>query len=345
AAATNRTTAEVRALGAAGKLTAQDLTEGLRQSLEDNAEAAEGMGNTLADAGVRATGALTSMLVALEAQYGALDRFTNVIIDAANWVQELSGNSDAMAIIAKTLEVGIVSLAAVIAGRLTMAVIASTRAWFANASGMGAAATAANVLRGALTLLGGPAGIIFLVAGAFLTMGNRARDASGMIELLTRESKDLTSAQRELLKRETALEIEAQTKVIERHRRIARTAGRGVTQELSTVAQAAVDTAEQNIAKLERRLQQLGNMNIPAPKRSGGSGPSEPVLTGGTSNELSEFQKLEQSLRNQIELAKRTGLARAELAALQRLGADATDEERARITELVGELHQLEEAT
>src|SRR5690606_14564609 len=108
AAATNRTTAEVRALGAAGKLTAQDLTEGLRQSLEDNAEAAEGMGNTLADAGVRATGALTSMLVALEAQYGALDRFTNVIIDAANWVQELSGNSDAMAIIAKTLEVGIV---------------------------------------------------------------------------------------------------------------------------------------------------------------------------------------------------------------------------------------------
>lgn len=342
AEASGMAASEVRALGAAGKLTAQDLSEGLRQSLDQNKEAADGMANSLVDAGVRATGALTSILVALESQYGALDTFTNAIIKASNWVQELAGDTDAMATIAKTLQVGVVSLAAVIAGRLTMAVIASTRAWFANAASMGAATVAANTLRGAMTLLGGPAGILFLVAGALLTFGNRARDAAGMTELLTREIQGLTSAQRELMRMELQKEIDAQTAAIRRQERIARTAGRGVTRELSTAAQAAVDTARQNIEALEKRLQQLGNMNIPAPRRTGGT--TEPTLTGGTPKELTEFQKLEQSLKNQAALAKLTGLARAELSALQRLGADATEEERARIKELVGEIYRLEES-
>lgn len=333
---------EVRALGAAGKLTAQDLSEGLRQSLDQNKEAADGMANSLVDAGVRATGALTSILVALESQYGALDTFTNAIIKASNWVQELAGDTDAMATIATTLQVGVVSLAAVIAGRLTMAVIASTRAWFANAASMGSATVAANTLRGAMTLLGGPAGILFLVAGALLMFSNRARDAAGMTELLTREIKGLTSAQRELMRMELQKEIDAQTAAIKRQERIARTAGRGVSRELSTAGQAAVDTARQNIADLEKRLQQLGNMNIPAPRRTGGT--TEPALTGSTQQELTEFQKLEQSLKNQAALAKLAGLARAELAALQRLGADATEEERARIKELVGEIYRLEES-
>ncbi|MBV7482528.1 tape measure protein [Bordetella sp. BOR01] len=48
--ATGKTEAEIRNLGASGLLTAKDLNEGLRQSLEQNQAAADGMATTLKDA-------------------------------------------------------------------------------------------------------------------------------------------------------------------------------------------------------------------------------------------------------------------------------------------------------
>src|SRR5690606_13893756 len=50
AASTGRTTAEILALGAQGKLTGRELSEGLRQSLDENKKAADGMATTVRDA-------------------------------------------------------------------------------------------------------------------------------------------------------------------------------------------------------------------------------------------------------------------------------------------------------
>lgn len=117
ATASKKTSAEVRALGAAGKLTASDLSEGLRQSLDDNAAAAAGMSNNLTDAGVRMKTAFTEVLVAIEGQTGALQTFTNGLISAADTILEFGRDSESMAGFIDTATIAAQAFALVLAGR------------------------------------------------------------------------------------------------------------------------------------------------------------------------------------------------------------------------------------
>lgn len=117
ATASKKTSAEVRALGAAGKLTASDLSEGLRQSLDDNAAAAAGMSNNLTDAGVRMKTAFTEVLVAIEGQTGALQAFTNGLIAAADTILEFGRDSESMAGFIDTATIAAQAFALVLAGR------------------------------------------------------------------------------------------------------------------------------------------------------------------------------------------------------------------------------------
>ncbi|MEX5411500.1 tape measure protein [Atlantibacter subterranea] len=117
ATASTKTSAEVRALGAAGKLTASDLSEGLRQSLDDNAAAAAGMSNNLTDAGVRMKTAFTEVLVAIEGQTGALQTFTNGLIAAADTILEFGRDSEEMAGFIDTATIAAKAFALVLAGR------------------------------------------------------------------------------------------------------------------------------------------------------------------------------------------------------------------------------------
>lgn len=96
AAASGQSAAAIRALGAAGQLTARQLTEGLRQSLEENTAAAAGMSNNLTDATVRLRTAVTSILVAFENETGALQEFTNGLIKSAGWMLEFGNNAEQM---------------------------------------------------------------------------------------------------------------------------------------------------------------------------------------------------------------------------------------------------------
>lgn len=96
AAASKMTGAEVRALGAAGQLTAKQLTEGLRQSLEANSAAAAGMSNNLVDASVRIKTAITQLLVAFENETGVIQQFTNGLIASADGMLKFSQNADKM---------------------------------------------------------------------------------------------------------------------------------------------------------------------------------------------------------------------------------------------------------
>ncbi|WP_063932699.1 tape measure protein, partial [Enterobacter hormaechei] len=117
ATASGKSAAAVRALGASGKLTASDLTEGLRQSLEANTAAAAGMSNNLVDASVRMRTAVTSMLVAVEGQAGVIQSFTNSIIAAADTILSFSENSEAMKGYIDSATLAAKAFALVMAGR------------------------------------------------------------------------------------------------------------------------------------------------------------------------------------------------------------------------------------
>lgn len=120
--ASGKTAAQVRALGAAGKLTAADLTEGLRKSLEGNTKAAADMSNNLRDAGVRMETALTAVFVAVEDQTGAWKSLTAGIITAAEWMLEAAGDSDKMATMIDLATTAATAMAAIMAGRLLTAI-------------------------------------------------------------------------------------------------------------------------------------------------------------------------------------------------------------------------------
>lgn len=128
ARASGKTAQEVRSLGASGKLSAADLTEGLRKALGDTAKAAAEMSNNLTDAGVRTQTALTAVFVAVEKQTGAWQKLTNGIIMAADWLLATAGDSEKLATLLNATTGAATALAAVVAGRVITAFVG-----FANA--------------------------------------------------------------------------------------------------------------------------------------------------------------------------------------------------------------------
>lgn len=118
AATTGKTTGQILAMGAAGKITARDLSEALRKSLDDNAKAAAGMANNLTDAATRMRTALTAVFVEVENQTGAWQSLTDGIIMAADWLLKGAGDAERMTAVIETATFAVTSLAAVIAGRL-----------------------------------------------------------------------------------------------------------------------------------------------------------------------------------------------------------------------------------
>ncbi|HAH0497303.1 TPA: tape measure protein [Escherichia coli] len=128
AAASKITGAEVRALGAAGQLTAKQLTEGLRQSLEANSAAAAGMSNNLVDASVRIKTAITQILVAFESETGVIQGFTNGLIASADGMLKFSQNADKMAGVIDASTTAALVFAGVIGARYVGAIYDSTKA-------------------------------------------------------------------------------------------------------------------------------------------------------------------------------------------------------------------------
>jgi tape measure domain-containing protein len=128
AAASGKSAAQIRALGASGKLTAKELTEGLRQSLDSNSEAAASMSNNLIDAGVRIKTAVTQIAVAFEGQTGALQKFTNGLISAADGMLSFSQDSEKMSTAVQTGVTAATVFATLMGGRFVGSLAQSTSA-------------------------------------------------------------------------------------------------------------------------------------------------------------------------------------------------------------------------
>jgi tape measure domain-containing protein len=439
AEASGRSAAEVRALGAAGKLTARDLSEGLRQSLDKNAEAASKMANTLVDAGVRTRNALAAVLSVMEEQTGALDTLTNSIIKAADYMIEFGQDAESVENLLTALQLAATSTAAVVAGRLVSSLLASGGALYQNtvaarakaaaelaaaqsaatlaaqnlisaqasarattglstnaaaaralavaqdqataattrlaaaqrtmAGTASAASVAVNGLRGGMALLGGPAGVALLAAGAIYTFASRADKAEESTIDLTRAVGDLIEAERELEKRaagrlltslaeqaaEAQAKIDASTRAIEaQNKAVEEGFVRGADRGSSMMSQAervqaltearwgevkALKDINEKMDIYRKRLEELNSYTAETGSTGGtGGGESdEPTTTEAGQKALAAMQQ-------QIDLAQLAGVARAKLAAIQRLGAEATKEEREEAERLAVELYNIEEA-
>lgn len=126
ASASKKSAAQIRSLGASGKLTASELSEGLRQSLDANAEAAAGMSNNLTDASVRMKTAITEVLVALEKETEALQSFTDGLITAADAVLAFGSDTEKMPKFVDAVTLSVTALIAVMGGRFVGALVAVT---------------------------------------------------------------------------------------------------------------------------------------------------------------------------------------------------------------------------
>ncbi len=427
--ATGRSAAEIRALGSAGKLSARDLSEGLRKSLDDNAKAAANMANNLTDAVVRAKTATTAILVAFENQSGAIQSVTNSIISAADSVLAFSEDTEAMkgaldgistaaeylavavgarlvtAMLAYTATQGQAVTATVIriakerealavsAARATaerqsaMAALAVAKAEFEAAKGTNAHAIAARNLsaaqavalqaaanqaaaqnalnsamrvgtivagglRSAMALLGGPAGVVLLAAGALYTFASNARDAKQPVDLLTESVNDLGDATLRALRADLLTKIETESsgaageltalnaRVETLKGNLERYPGSAKAQEwreeLERTAEKAL-IADEALEKYRKRLRAVDDEIAKRSKAPELSDPEEPTTSA-------EGQKAIARMREQLDLAKLQGEARARLAAIQSLGAEATKEEREEAEQLATQLYRLEEA-
>lgn len=414
AAASGKGADEIRALGAAGKLTARDLSEGLRKSLEANTDAAGKMAANLTDAGVRMRTALQVTLVALEEQTGALQTFTDTLVSAADMMIEFAGSAGGVETIMTAVTLAATSTAAVIAGRLVMSLSASAAGFYASTVAAGAkaradlaaaqaaaaaaaqelilaraaeraavglsthaaaatrlaaaqatataatttlaaaqqrmagvatiATTALTGLRTVMAFLGGPVGVALLAAGAIYTFATSAREAKAPTDDLTKSVRELTDAQRELAKFEAAEQIAKLSQDVQKYtghlEEAQKMEAQGATKAGKWAAEARVniEAANAQIETYRKRLEDLTNYEPEA--STGGDAPGEPPAPTTTP----DGQKRLQQMRDEIELAKLTGEARARLQAIQRLGADATDEERAEAEKLATTLYSLEEA-
>lgn len=427
ALASGKTEAQVRALGAAGKLTAKDLTEGLRKSLDENAKAAAGMSNNLVDASVRTKTALTAVLVEIENQTGGLQALTDGIIGAADAMLSFGGDSEKVATFLNLATTAATSLAAVIAGRLVGAtlgyvaaqglviknmvtqisgaaavaganlmlakaenaaaqaalaqavaaekaaiglqthaaqatVLSAAQARAANATaGLSTAiaastsvATASTVamgaLRTAMTFLGGPAGVIFLAASALVYFANSAKTANVDVDALNSSLGKLGFYQLAKSANDTKDDIAKLNKQLY-----------AAMSDFNTLSKRPFESDDSFVkrqtearAELERingelksRRDLLDNIakrqeEIAKPKEQPKTGTPEGLPPATTSE---EGQKAIENLKEQLALAKLTGEAKAKLQAIQKVGAAATEQEKAEAASLGAEIYKLETAT
>lgn len=210
---------------------------------------------------------------------------------------------------------------------------------------------------GLLAVLGGPIGIIALAASAaagFVLFGNNAQNAAGKMDQLAVSIDKVGKAQLELRRQQAAEGIiqleknarEAASSVQALEKDLTALSdgryGNGVpTEGLDNVRKtlveqkAAQEAANEELARgrdIQKQITDELERRAKAP--SGGSGP--------TPQADPEVAKKLASMREELELSKLTGDARARLAAIQKLGANATAEERAEAEKLASAIYKLE---
>lgn len=129
AKSTGKTENEIRELGSSGKLSLTQLTEAFRQSRDENKKYADGMDVNLIDASVRAKNAFTNLFVEIENNSGLIEAITKGIISASESLNDFASGANNVNNVLESSETILVSIAAIIGGRLVASITASTAAF------------------------------------------------------------------------------------------------------------------------------------------------------------------------------------------------------------------------
>lgn len=391
--------AEIRKMGAEGKLTAQLLSEGLRQSLDENKAAADGMATTVKDAFTAASNALSVYIGEANMANGTTGLLSKSILLFADHLDTVVTLLTVLGAGALAKYVTSTTLAAVASGRAAIAAraqaaeevqlaaahLAAATAAARNASANAglsvshaSAAAAANTqaaaeLRlaaaksaaqaagvGLLGVLGGPAGIIALAASAAASIylfGSNSASAVPSVDKLTDSVDKLTAAQLENRKLQAQDAIDALKKKAQDaggavnglekdyealNAQMASGRGRVDSNGMENVKRALVEArAESDGAtkSLQEAYDAYNKLAEAQATRKTGSGPVNLTKTADP-----EVTKRLAQMREELELAKLTGESRARLQAIQKLGANASAEERAEAERLAAQIYNLETA-
>jgi TP901 family phage tail tape measure protein len=255
---------------------------------------------------------------------------------------------------------------------LTVAQIAETAAVNAYTAAQARANTVAGVgaivmgtLGRAMAFLGGPVGVILLAVVALYSFASASDTATTSADALTTSLEKLTAAQLGAVKVNLQSGI---SKLEEESTAAARKVdalkaglndlpnkGAFVDQAKSAenynralvVAQAELDTTGQKLDEYKNKIaevdRQISKGSGPQP---GFVGPVKPAGGGGIQapTETDKGQESIDRLKQQLELSKLQGEARAKLAAIQQLGAEATEAEKEEASKLAAEIYRLDNA-
>lgn len=349
---------------------AKRVEEAVTGTNEAYRQAAERTDNLLGD-----TKSLGSAYEALQLEIGSLSDNTlrDLVQMLTKVTQSVASNRDVLETAFTVVGVAAQSAAAIIAGRVVMAMLLYTKSVYDNvksqvlaattttaagaAAGgtvapltaariaMNSATVAATGLRTAFAFLGGPAGVLFLVGTAIYQYTQRAKEAKPTTDRLKDSLHQMSTAGERSAKMFAGLarnvdnlnkqEIDIRTQKVEENLKRAEQNLKRYTRMFEsghkTITSGLIEQQESHIIELNRQLE-----NLRARQSRSGAGPA--------ATETDEGQKAIASLRDQIELAKLSGEAKARLQTIQRLGADATAEEREEAERLTVELYRLERA-
>ena len=211
-------------------------------------------------------------------------------------------------------------------------------------------AAAIGILSKATAFLGGPLGVFLLAATAVSIFSRESKAARVEVDALAGSLDKLTFSQLDRAAGEIKDEMaEFTSQLSKSFSEINTLTKRPFETDESFVqrqkdARAALDDINQALAVRRARLEEIANAqkNITTKQQAPAVDPVRPVVSSTTSE---EGQKGIDALKEQLELAKLTGEAKARLQAIQKLGASATEQEKAEAASLGAEIYKLETAT
>lgn len=393
AQSTGKSTEEIRKMGAEGKLTASMLSEGLRQSLDQNAQAAQGMATTVKDAFAALNNSLSVYIGEANMANGTTGLLSKSILLFADNLETvvnlltIAGAGVLAKYIASTTAAAVSAGAAAIAARLQAAEELKLATAHAAASAAASAQAQANTVLGGthtaaaraadahaaaearlaaaksaaqaagvglLSVLGGPAGIIALAASAasaIVLFGdsnakalpdvNRLREGVDKLSLAMIQQRKLQARDAITQLRTDSVEAARQVDLLEKQvSRLSQAKANPKEIELfqNNLINARVDAEKASTAlrEMQDAAIELANAEVKI------TSPQQEVTLKNTSDP--EVTKRLAAMREELELAKLTGEARARLQAIQKLGANATQAEREEAEKLAAQIFKLEES-
>ena len=213
-------------------------------------------------------------------------------------------------------------------------------------------AAAIGILGKATAFLGGPLGVFLLAATAVSIFSRESKAARVEVDALAGSLDKLTFSQLDRAAGEIKDEMaEFTSQLSKSFSEINTLTKRPFEKDESFVqrqkdARAALDDINQALAVRRARLEEIANAqkNITTKQQAPAVDPVRPAAGAATTSE--EGQKAIKEMEAELKLIKEIGVARAraQLAAINKLGDAATDPEKERAIQLAEELRKLEEA-